>query len=78
MRREYWLEAVPKVVCVKEAVEFGVEVDDIDAALCGIPNDGTGEVASVLVLLGIDSQAAIDAQFQSVFSCQLHFLSSRA
>jgi len=53
------------VVCVEEAIELRVQVDDIDAPLCGIPNNGTGKVASVVVLFSIDAQAAVNTKFQS-------------
>jgi hypothetical protein len=59
------LHAVPEVVCVEEAIEFGIQVDDIDASLCSIPNNGTGKVASVVVLFSVDAQAAVNTKFQS-------------
>ena len=65
------LHAVPEMVRVKEAIELGIQVDDIDASLCGISNNGTGKVASVVVLFGIDAQAAVYTQFQSGHVCQL-------
>ena len=59
------LHAVPEVICVEEAIEFGVQVNDIDSSLCSIPNNGTGKVASVVVLLSVDAQAAVNTKFQS-------------
>lgn len=57
------LHAIPEVVCVEEAIELWIQVDDIDASLCGIPNNGTGKLASVVVLFCVDAQAAVDAEF---------------
>ena len=55
--------AVPEVVCVEEAIELRVQIDDIDASLCSIPDNGTGKVASVVVLFSIDAQAAVNTKF---------------
>jgi hypothetical protein len=51
------------MVCIEEAVELWIQVDHIDASLCGIPNNGTGKFASVVVLLCVDAQTAVDAEF---------------
>lgn len=59
------LHAVPEVVCVEEAIELRIQIDDIDAPLCSIPNNGTGKVASVVVLFGVNAQAAVNTEFQS-------------
>jgi hypothetical protein len=85
------LHAVPKVVCVEEAIEFRIQIDDIDASLCGIPNNSTRKVASVMVLFSIDSQTAVNTEFQSghilsvslslrivVYGCKTYTTSSSA
>lgn len=70
------LHAVPEVVCVEEAIKLRVQVDNIDASLCSIPNNGTGKVASVVVLFGIDAQAAVNTKSQPG-SCFVSLSASR-
>jgi hypothetical protein len=70
------LHAVPEMVCVEEAIELGIQIDDIDASLCSIPNNGTRKVASVVVLFSINTQTAVNTKFQSVAVSFLSLLKS--
>jgi hypothetical protein len=68
------LHAVPEVVCIEEAIELWIQVNNIDASLCSIPNNGTGKVASVVVLFSINAQAAVNTKFQSGHSVSFSLL----
>jgi hypothetical protein len=59
------LHAVPEVVRIEEAIELWIQVDNIDASLCRIPNNSTRKVASVVVLFSIYAQTAVNTKFQS-------------
>jgi hypothetical protein len=60
------LHAVPEMVCVEEAIELGIQINDIDTSLCSISNNSTRKVASVVVLFSINTQTAVNTKFQSV------------
>jgi hypothetical protein len=53
------------VVCIEEAIELWIQVNNIDASLCSIPNNSAGKVTGVVVLFGIDAQTAVNTKFQS-------------
>ena len=63
----YSSHASPKVVCIEEAVELGIDSDDIDSPTSRIPDDSALELARSSILLGIDAQGAIDLQLEHVF-----------
>src|SRR5699024_8039440 len=57
-------QGLPKVVCVKEARELLVHVDDVDVALAVVAHHGTGPLAVAAVALNVDAQAAIHLEPQ--------------
>lgn len=56
------LHCPPEVVCVEVPREFGVDVDNVHIALCGIANDGFVVLASCWVGFNVDAECAVEPQ----------------
>jgi hypothetical protein len=59
------LQRRPKVIGVKEAREFRVQVDNMHIALTTVANNSLGEIAR-LIRLDINTQSPVDFQSQPV------------
>ena len=59
------LQRPPEIVCVKVAGELGVDVDDMNVALCRVTNDSFVVLARRSIGLDINAEGAVEFEFES-------------
>lgn len=63
------LHGPPEVVCVKVSRELGVDLYNMDIALCRVPDDGLVVFSRRLVRLDVNAERAVEFEFQSRLNC---------